>query len=90
MYIGFTPKKSGVNYQRREFDQVMVIGEKDMDRLYESRPGDVDEDLIVYVLAALDQESILEEVTDALQLQTAEKREISCDIPEFRAYEFSK
>ena len=69
-----------------KFDQVMVIGVAEMERLQGNPPKERGEQIVVYVFGGLEVEQILQEAVESLGREKDDVREIESDIVDFRAF----
>jgi hypothetical protein len=68
------------------FDQVMVIGVAEMERLQGNPPKERGEQIVVYVFGGLEVEQVLQEAVESLGREKDNVREIESDIVDFRAF----
>lgn len=69
-----------------KFDQVMVIGVAEMERLQGNPPKERGEQIVVYVFGGLEVEQVLQEAVESLGREKGDVREIESDIVDFRAF----
>lgn len=69
-----------------EYNQIMVIEEKNLDLLENEQPDDPSMTTIIYVLNSLDQENILAEVVGVFGKEKTETDKTASDIEGFDAY----
>ena len=68
------------------FDQVMVIGAAEMERLQENPPRERGEQIVVYIFGGLEVEQVLQEAVESLDREKGDVQEIESDIADFRAF----
>ncbi len=68
------------------FKQVIVLGERELDRLETEKPEDRNNDLLIYVLAEADQKENLRVACEYLGGQCDRAESVSSDIENFQAY----
>lgn len=64
----------------------MVIGEKELEMLRKNQPDNITMGIVVYIWNGLNQESMLQNIAQALSSESKTIQEISSDIADFHAY----
>lgn len=73
-----------VNLSR--FNQVMVLGQTELEDLKKEKPANTETDMIIYVLKELDQEAMLQQACSSLEFDLSMTENISSDLEDFNAY----
>lgn len=68
------------------FNQIMVLGQTELEDLKKEKPANTETDMIIYVLKELDQDAMLQQACSSLEFDFSMIENISSDLEGFNAY----